>query len=284
MAVCGISGDARALRQDVHIEIRRPVFGISHELPRYWNGGDPVKTHILNAISILAPGFERLAITSVLPYQASVSDPVLAVQLKGFIGQESAHGSEFIRFNKILRSKGYEPRKLEKANLKRFKFWVKYCSSRFHLSLTLAAEHITAILSERLLCDSTWLSQATPACKALWQWHAAEEIEHKSVAYDLYHATGGGYAVRIIGMIWMLLILPYLLLRNFLHLASHDRLLLKPIFWKNFFRVLIGRQGWLWPLFFPLIAYFSPRFHPWNHDNSALICEWQVYNHTVSKQ
>jgi len=37
--------------------------------------------------------------------------------------------------------------------------------------------------------------------RALLLWHSAEEIEHKSVAFDVYRAVGGGYLVHMLGLV-----------------------------------------------------------------------------------
>ena len=54
----------------------------------------------------------------------------------------------------------------------------------------MALEHFTAILAHELLANPRHLAGADPATAELWRWHAAEEIEHKGVAYDTWlHAT-----------------------------------------------------------------------------------------------
>jgi len=181
------------------IEPRRLRFHLPKDLPRYWNDNCPVKTHLFNAIAILAPAFERLAISSVLPFKDKAKNPLLRDQVTGFIGQESAHGSEFIRYNHILKNQGYGIKRLEKGNLKKFKWVAQKLSPKMHLSITLAAEHLTAIISDLMLREKDWLAHATPACAALWRWHAIEEIEHKSVVFDLYQELYGNYITRILG-------------------------------------------------------------------------------------
>ena len=41
------------------------------------------------------------------------------------------------------------------------------------------------------------LEGAEPRLQTLWLWHAAEESEHRSTAFDLYQALGGNHAWRI---------------------------------------------------------------------------------------
>lgn len=259
------------------IETRRLQFCLPKDLPRHWNHDCPIKTHLLNAIAILAPAFERLAISSVIPYKNAALPSPLAEDLQGFIGQESAHGSEFIRYNQILKLQGYDTKKLEKANLKQFKWLSKKLSPKMHLSLTLAAEHLTAIISDLLLREPEWLAKAHPRCRALWRWHSIEEIEHKAVAFDLYHHIKGGYAARILGM-WMVTnMLGFLLARNYWYLIKKDKLLFKLHFWKKCFQLCWGKKGFLRKLILPYLSYFNPHFHPWKHNNQALISKWKEY-------
>lgn len=259
----------------MNIETRRLRFNIGKDLPRHWNDNNPVKTHIFNAIAMLAPSFERLAIVSVLPYREKIKDPELQAQLNGFIGQESAHGSEFIRFNHLLRLQGYDIKSLQKGNLARFKWLARLFSPRMHLAFTIAAEHVTAIISDLILREPDWLSQASVDVAALWRWHAIEEIEHKAVAYDVYQATGGGVWARFFGMIWMVGVIQYLLIRNFLYLVKKDKLLFCSKTWKEFFSILWGKRGLLRKLILPLIRYFDPFFHPWKQNNFPLIKRWK---------
>ncbi|MBS0290734.1 MAG: metal-dependent hydrolase [Proteobacteria bacterium] len=258
--------------------VARPLrFGIKKDSPKHWNDNCPIKTHIFNAIAILAPAFERLAISSVLPYKHKIPPGALRDQVLGFIGQESAHGSEFMRYNLILKSQGYDTKRLEKSNLKNFKWVAKKLSAKMHLSLTLAAEHLTAIISDLVLRDRQWLQNAAlPHC-ALWRWHAIEEIEHKAVVFDLYESIQGGYFVRILGMWFITGMLGGLLVRNFFHLIYKDKLLFKISFWIRCVVVCWGKAGFVRKLILPYLQYYLPRFHPWDQDNYGLIAQWKLF-------
>jgi predicted metal-dependent hydrolase len=71
---------------------------------------------------------------------------------------------------------------------------------RGRLAATSALEHFTALLAHFVLSDPRLLEGAHPVMAALWRWHAAEENEHKAVAYDVYRQTGGGYIERAAAM------------------------------------------------------------------------------------
>ncbi|MBS0287295.1 MAG: metal-dependent hydrolase [Proteobacteria bacterium] len=256
---------------------RRLKFGIPKDLPRYWNDNCPTKTYLFNAIAILAPGFERLLISSVIPFKETIADQKLKNQVLGFIGQESAHGSEFIRYNAILKNQGYDIKKLEKWNLKNFRWLAKKLSLKMHVSLSLGGEHLTAIISDLILRDKRFLQNAYPANAALWRWHSIEEIEHKAVVFDLYTSLGGGYIGRITGMWLITVVLLRLLIRNFLHMAHHDKQLTKFSFWKNTFKILWGKKGFARQLLVPYLKYYSPGFHPWRQDNHDLIVKWKQF-------
>ena len=66
------------------------------------------------------------------------------------------------------------------------------------LAVTAAAEHYTAVIAERMLTNEYLqsLGRGTEA-RALLNWHAFEELEHKSVAFDVYRAVGGDEGTRI---------------------------------------------------------------------------------------
>jgi predicted metal-dependent hydrolase len=72
------------------------------------------------------------------------------------------------------------------------------------LAITACLEHWTAGLGHLLLCSDTgrqMLTKFAEPQRSLWVWHATEEIEHKAVSLDVYHAMGGGYIRRCFFML-----------------------------------------------------------------------------------
>ncbi|HFF5283056.1 TPA: metal-dependent hydrolase, partial [Acinetobacter baumannii] len=59
------------------------------------------------------------------------------------------------------------------------------------VTATVVMEHYTATLARLLLTDSLIKAKTTQESRNLWEWHALEELEHKSVAFDVLNAIGG---------------------------------------------------------------------------------------------
>jgi len=64
--------------------------------------------------------------------------------------------------------------------------------------------------------------------QTLWRWHAAEETEHRAVAYDLYQAVQGNYAWRIRWYIYAVLLFTFDSGRQTVLNLWHDGTLFKP--------------------------------------------------------
>ncbi len=63
------------------------------------------------------------------------------------------------------------------------------------LAVIAGFEHLTSGLAEIALRYDT-LINAYCKMKALWEWHAAEQIEHKTLAFDFLQVIDNGYWLR----------------------------------------------------------------------------------------
>jgi predicted metal-dependent hydrolase len=110
---------------------------------------------------------------------------------------------------------------------------------------------------------------------ALWRWHAAEENEHKAVAYDVYLAAGGNWRERVVVMAVATVIFWARVLQQQGHLMHADGTLWSVGEWSALFRYLFVNPGGLRKLFLPYLAWYRPDFHPNDLDTDALLNAWR---------
>jgi len=178
---------------------RKPKFDFA-AVPKHWFAGSRIGTHIANGVNMLFPHGERFFVRSVNHFLDQIDDPALVARAKGFFGQEGRHASAHDDYNDMLRDHGFEI----DAFLERFQkygTWVEErASPELRLACTAAAEHFTAIMAENAF-NQRVLDTAHPVMRDLLLWHAAEEIEHKSVAFDVLQQVNPSYRLRVAGMV-----------------------------------------------------------------------------------
>src|SRR3954452_5803225 len=159
-------------------------FGRDTATPRLWHGGRVEATALYNALSTTFPAGEAFFVESVRKFREGVP-PKLADEIKGFTTQEAMHSREHDAFNKRAEQSGYDLSRLEAQVEKRLAI-TRDKPPIVSLAATMALEYFTAILAHELLADPRHLAGAEQETADLWRWHAAEEIEHKGVAYDTW--------------------------------------------------------------------------------------------------
>ena len=261
----------------VDIKPRNREHEIAESLGRDWFAGHPFKTAWFNAMSITFPLGEKFFIDSVRYYADQIEDPKLQAEIRNFCGQEGFHRREHERYNQELcRRRGYDLDYLEgrlERNIERAK---KMLSPLEQLASTAALEHITAIMAESGLSpDNPMIQSQDPAMQALWDWHAAEEMEHKSVAFDVYRAVGGDEKLRKRALRQATFFLFVDILGGLIHMLRRDQQLWS---WRNRkegFQFLFAQGGILrriWPAY---KDYFRDGFHPWQRDTEDLLNHWR---------
>ena len=259
---------------DLRITPRDRRFGRGTATDRWWNGGDPVGTALYNALSATFPKGEAFFVESVRQFRDGADDR-LSAEIKAFTTQEVMHSREHVAFNRRAHEAGYDLGPLEEKVDRRLDL-VRSKPPIASLAATMALEHFTAILAHELLRDPRHLASADAETAALWRWHAIEEIEHKGVAYDTWlHATKHWPRFKR----WQVKTKVMLLVtRNFvvdrtsgaLELLRQDGIT-GPRAWARLFWFAYVRPGMMRKVLRAWASFFMPRFHPWNHDDRALI-------------
>ena len=261
--------------EGMEIEVRNRHFDFASKLASNWLDNDAFKTALFNSMSISFPIGEKSFIDSVKAFDTKITDSKLQTEMKGFYGQESVHRREHQNYNEMLcAQRGYSLEKLELPYAKRVEMGKKKASKKMILASTAGAEHLTAILAEKVL--QGWaLDNADPQIKELWLWHATEELEHKSVAFDVYTQVGGSFKMRITMMRLTTFYFLFDALSNTLRMLSHDKQLWKWSTFKSGCQFFFGKEGILRTLWPEYKTYFKEDFHPWNNDNRELLDDWQ---------
>lgn len=247
--------------------VRRLDIDLTAPIARQWNGGDAFRTALFNALSMSFPQGEQFFIDSLRDGVAALPAAErarLAIDVPGFIGQEATHRRIHGLFNAHLAEQGHVNSWQGRiaARIRR----LDGADPRHAVAATAATEHLTAVLAGYLFNHNEALAGAEPRLQAMWLWHASEEIEHCSTAFDLYRAMGGSERWR---RSWFRRVSGFFaidLMRQTVRNLQHDRELWRPATWRSAARFLFGREGLLRNTCAPWRAYLRPGFHPTQHD------------------
>jgi uncharacterized protein len=201
-----------------------------------------------------------------------VTSPELAAAVRAFNGQEGVHGREHDRINDMLRARGYPIDAMEARIATLLDRVTRFLPARVRLAATCALEHFTALMAHALLGDPKLLEGADPVMASLWRWHAAEENEHKAVAYDVYVAAGGWYGERIVTFVLASTIFWAKILEQQIRMMRVDGILFSGREWAALVRYTLSWVPRIAPLY---LAYFRPGFHPNDIDASELLESWK---------
>ncbi|MDL4777091.1 MULTISPECIES: metal-dependent hydrolase [Thermomonosporaceae] len=218
------------------IKARRISFDWS-KTPLHWVPGDPVATHMINSFHLVLPEGEKWFIQCVKDARPHIRDPRLLEEIKGFIGQEMVHArSHQGVLDQILEANGIEvsritgpagqgnadrPARMAALKEKSPRSWRRRL--RFELAAVASIEHYTAVLGQWIM-DNERLDAAgvDPMMLDLLRWHGAEEVEHRSVVFDVYRAMGGRYPTRVLAWTVSLFFLYWALIGGTLYLLKQD--------------------------------------------------------------
>lgn len=251
--------------------VRRLLVDLKAPAARHWNGGDAFRTALFDALSFSFPAGEQFFIDSVRLGAAKLPDgdrERFDDELRGFVGQEATHRHLHAVFNAQLERQGYvnawEPR------IRRRVQRLAGLDARAWVGATAATEHLTAVLATHLHAHHPVVLAGTePRLRDLWLWHASEELEHRSTAFDLYRALGGSEKWR--RRLFLLVSLHFTidLARQTAFNLWRDGSWRRPSTWASAARTLFGRSGLVRHGFGPWRAYLRRDFHPSQHDGAA---------------
>jgi len=261
----------------VRVSYRRMRFDFEQGFERYWHSQSPFKSMFWTQLSTAFDPGERFFIDSARALANKTDDAQLLAEIAEFCKQEGHHTAQHLKFDKLNASMGIDVEATRRL-YERILAWARRSTDATEmLAVTCALEHFTSGFADVFFRNPHISAGADPRVRALWAWHAAEESEHRGTCFDLYRAIGGGYWKRIGTMLvaWTLILGASLI--NTLRLVRAEGTL----FSRDTLRglaYLFGPRGLVTSLLPAFVAYFHPRFHPWNGHDASDIARWQAEN------
>ena len=239
-----------------------------------WCGGRRADTAFFNALSMLFPSGEQFFVDTVRACLDLIDSPELRRTAVLFIAQEAAHSREHGAYNRHLAEPGGAAEAIAVSRARYIKALQKRLPLQRRLAMTCALEHLTVLVSEQLLNDPNYLTDAREPFASLWRWHSVEELEHKALAVDLYrrlYGGFGGYWVRVLvmakaGVTFLAIVLGHAQMLAGQVTPSQGLELRRQIT-----RFAYGRPGLVRRALPRYLQYFIPGFHPnWANDAKAI--------------
>jgi uncharacterized protein len=254
--------------------VRRLLIELETPFPGRWNGGDGFRSAFFNALSLSFPAGEQFFIDAVRAGLKALPEDkraAMAAEVQGFIGQEATHRRIHALFNENLERLGYDNEIERRATARRAAH--EGDDLRNKVAATAATEHFTAIFADWLLRHPEALEGAEPRLQTLWQWHSAEESEHRNTAFDMYLALGGSHAWRVKVFKYITATFLYDVLRQTVRNMWHDGSLFHWRSWHSAASMLFGRDGLIRGNYGLWKDYVAPDFHP-SQQSASLSQRW----------
>jgi predicted metal-dependent hydrolase len=254
------------------ITARDLKFQLTDAIASHWSPALPEFSHVANAFMAALPHLEPYFIHNLREAAEQITDPELRADIEGFIHQEARHAQQHRAWNQVLATRypGFDA--LEQATKTRLSESKRTHSLAFRLAYTAAYEALTYQIVCFLMAErERWLRGADPRLVGMLGWHAAEEVEHKSVAYDAFQAVHGGYALRVWGLVQAfacslsdIRAMTHLLLRvDGVHGDPDSRKRLRKV------RLALAKR-----LLPSIRHYLAPGYHPSQHADPEVMLAW----------
>jgi len=184
-----------------NIQVRRPHFEVDPGPAGVWNPKLPEHSHTLNAFQLALPYLEPYFIDAVKQAIPRIQDPKMKADAYAFCAQEANHAREHKHYCRVLEKRYPRLKEFETAIQQSLIRSRKRDSLEWRLAYTAGYEVLTMQLAKwTFRCRDKFFEGVDPQLSGLLLWHAAEEIEHRHVAYDVLREVTKNYFMRFTGL------------------------------------------------------------------------------------
>ncbi|MBL8772979.1 MAG: metal-dependent hydrolase [Phenylobacterium sp.] len=186
------------------IPIRRMDFEFSDDVDLVFIEGDPGLSYFFVGAWMMLPYLEPFLIRTIQAATPLIEDADLRARMTRFCAQEGQHFRQHARLNEVVRRvhpSGPKLAELEKAVEAEFAAWSAEKPLKFNLAYGEGFESMTCAgaRTQIQLGMFGWMKEPI---RSLMYWHILEEIEHRSVCFEVYEAVVGDYLYRSRMSLW----------------------------------------------------------------------------------
>src|SRR6185437_3379773 len=180
------------------LEVRRPKFVFTDDVPWEWNPANPQFSFFMNATSMIAIGFEQMIVAAVQEAKPLITDPEVAAEATAFLRQEAQHSSTHRKHVAALIKRYPGLQRTFDETMASFDEVTSTTPVKFRLAY-IADLEATFTPSFKMMLDNeaTLFRPADDRVASLLMWHFVEEVEHRSSALVIYDAAVGDSWYRI---------------------------------------------------------------------------------------
>ncbi len=253
------------------LPVRRVAFEYPADTDPAWNARFPEFAFAANSVSLLMPYAEPYFVKSVRAALPQLDAPLHA-QTEDFLRQELGHHVQHRRFNDIIEVRYPKVVRLERWIARTYGWFGRTRSLKFNVAFAAGSETIAYTLarwSEEHLNDL--FDDADPVVTTLFLWHLAEEVEHKTAAFDVFMAIDGSrlrYAWAMFVSFSFLAL--FSTLGTLIMLFSSGRGF-HPV---SYFRLIRWALSLAWEIVPNMAASAMPGHHPSSFTDPVLLSAW----------
>lgn len=183
------------------LEVRRPRFDFTADVPWEWNPQNPAFSYLMNATSIIAICFEQMIVAAVGEAKALITEPEIAAEATAFLRQEAQHSASHRKHVNALIARYPGLQQTLDAATARFDELTATAPLEFRLAY-IADLEATFTPTFKLMLDNeaVLFRPGDERVASLFLWHFVEEVEHRSSALVIYGAVVGRpwYRLRVV--------------------------------------------------------------------------------------
>lgn len=184
--------------------VRKMKFGFRDDMDLVFIEGDPATSYLFVGAWMMLPHLEPFLIRTVQAALPSVQDAGLRDRMVRFCAQEGQHFRQHSEANEIVKRThpaGPKLAELEAEVAAEFAAWSRDKPLRFNLAYAEGFESMTCAAA-RAQIEVDMFAHMKEPIRSLMYWHIVEEIEHRSVCFDVYESVVGDWIYRTRMSLW----------------------------------------------------------------------------------